>query len=107
MKPNLIEIDGKLYTGPQLAKLAGVVSWSVAYMRLRNGWGVREAFHTPLAQRETHDWRTPKTEALQASIDKHRAAIAWHTKRMASDQRKLDAIDAKESERIDAINAQI
>ena len=76
-------------------------------MRLRNGWGVREAFHEPLAQRETHDWRTPKSETLQASIDKHRAAIDWHAKRMASDQRKLDAIETKEGGRIDAINAQI
>ena len=91
MKPKMIEIAGKLYNGPKLAKTVGAVPWSVVYMRLNRGWLPYEAFHTPkhIAGAKPDDDAT-KAAWHDAERIRHEAAAQHHRVRRDAALRRID-----------------
>ena len=96
----MVEINGKLYNGPKLARTIGVVAWSVVYMRLKLGWEPYNAFHEPLA-------RPGKAPSLEDRLADHRRRMAWHAEQIASIERQIKARESRNAGRIDRINSMI
>ena len=92
MKQKLIEIDGRLANGPELARMLGI-PWQAVYQRLQRGWSATDAFSTPIRQSGTPVNRN-SVDAMRAQIARHRAAMEWHAERANALQRRVEKVVA-------------
>ena len=92
MKAKLVEIDGKVFNGPELARIMGV-AWGTVYARLEAGWAPVQAFGKPVGKRRVSEDLGKRMEWHRQQAQRHLAAANLLIARI---ERRNAVVDAQQ-----------